>query len=174
MVHKQLYRPRLGIFAGRIVFDAVRFAYPSRPDDPVLKGLSLTVEPGQCVALVGPSGGGKSTLVSLIERFYLPTAGRLTVDGMDLSTVDPSWLRRHMALVSQEPVLFDGTIEYNICYGRADQLDDAALRKVAAMANVDSFVREFGEGYKTRVGALPPSPRAISGPEPTLGVYTVL
>lgn len=137
---------------GAIELHDVRFSYPSREDHPVLKGLSLEVKPGSVVALVGPSGGGKSTVFSLIERFYLPTSGRITVDGIDLTTIDPQWLRSTMALVAQEPVLFDGSVKYNIGYGKGGDLTDEQMRACAADANAHEFIMGFPDGYETLVG----------------------
>ncbi len=109
---------RLERVAGRLAYEGVRFSYPARPDLQVLHGVDLAVEPGEVVALVGPSGAGKSTLGSLLVRLYDPSAGRLTLDGVDLRDLDPSWLRSQVGVVSQEPVLFSTTIADNVRYGR--------------------------------------------------------
>lgn len=101
-----------------IQFQDVCFAYPSRPDTDVLKGLSFKLKPGETVALVGPSGGGKSTVISLLERFYDPKSGSISIGGTNLGELDLFWMRRKIALVSQEPVLFATTIAGNIAYGR--------------------------------------------------------
>lgn len=106
---------------GHITFEDVHFTYPSRPDTPVLNGLNLEIQPNQKVALVGSSGAGKSTVLSLLLRFYEPTSGRILIDGADLRGLDPAWLRSHVAVVQQEPVLFSGTVLDNICYGLAAQ-----------------------------------------------------
>jgi len=137
---------------GSIELHDVHFAYPPRSDYPVLKGLSLEVKPGSVVALVGPSGGGKSTVFQLIERFYLPNSGRITVDGLDLTTIDPTWLRSSMALVAQEPVLFDGTVRYNIAYGKGGTISEEAMKACASDANAHDFIMGFPEGYDTLVG----------------------
>ncbi|MBS1111477.1 MAG: transporter related, partial [Anaeromyxobacteraceae bacterium] len=94
---------RLDRVSGRVAYEGVRFRYPTRPDVEVLQGIDLAVEPGQVVALVGPSGGGKSTMGAMLSRLYDPTAGRLTLDGVDIRELDPAWLRRLVGVVSQEP-----------------------------------------------------------------------
>ncbi len=100
--------------SGHIHFKDVQFAYPTRTDLPVLKGFSLDVQPFQTVALVGSSGSGKSTVLCLLERFYDATGGSITIDGVDIRTMDPRWVHRNIAIVPQEPVLFSGTIKSNI------------------------------------------------------------
>jgi len=136
---------------GRISFEAVRFAYPTRRDVPVLQGIDLSVEPGQVVALVGPSGAGKSTLAQLLARFYDPDAGRIRLDGRDLRELDPRWLRRQIGVVSQEPILFSGTVADNVRYGRPEA-SDAEVEAAARAANAHDFVVRFPEGYGTKVG----------------------
>lgn len=136
---------------GRLEFNEVHFHYPSRPDIEVLKGISLTVQPGQVVALVGSSGSGKTTLASLLTRFYEPTSGRLTLDGRELSSLQLSWLRDQIGIVSQEPVLISSTIEENIRYGRPDA-SQAEIVAAAQAANAEEFILGFPEGYATRVG----------------------
>jgi len=117
----------------RVAFEAVTFAYDSRPDAPVLDKLTLRVPDGATVALVGPSGAGKSTVVGLLMRFYDPTGGSVLIDGLDLRRVDARWLRRQMALVSQEPVLFACSVADNIAYGaRARAASDGADAMEAA------------------------------------------
>lgn len=103
---------------GKIVLKNVCFAYPCRPDHQVYNGLNITIEAGQTVAFVGPSGCGKSTAVALVERFYDPSAGAVLLDDADLKTLNVSWLRQQIGLVSQEPVLFTGSIRDNIAYGK--------------------------------------------------------
>ena len=129
----------------------IHFAYPTRPDAPVLRGLSLSVAAGQCVALVGASGGGKSSIIALIERWYDPIAGAIYVDGVPLVALDPSWWRRQVALVAQEPVLFAGSVLANLTYGRENASREEA-QAAAATANADGFIREFPHGYDTAVG----------------------
>eukprot|EP00058_Branchiostoma_floridae_P020352 XP_002605842.1 hypothetical protein BRAFLDRAFT_84327 [Branchiostoma floridae] len=135
---------------GGILFKNVSFTYPSRPDSEVLKEVSFAVEPGKVVALVGPSGGGKSTIVSLIERFYDPNSGTILLGGHDLSTLDPKWFRQHISMVSQEPTLFATTIKENIAYGR--EASDEEIEDAARQANAHQFISEFEEGYDTMVG----------------------
>ncbi|CAK4269282.1 unnamed protein product [Aphanomyces euteiches] len=142
--------------SGRIEFNDVFFNYPSRPNVKVLQHYDLTIEPGQTVAFSGPSGGGKSTCVALLERFYNPTSGSITLDGRDISTLNLHWLRSQIGLVSQEPVLFVGTIAENIASGLSDytSLPDLQERVEAAakMANAHNFIMQFPDGYQTQVG----------------------
>ncbi|KAH9101252.1 hypothetical protein LEN26_015804 [Aphanomyces euteiches] len=142
--------------SGRIEFNDVFFSYPSRPDVKVLRHYDLTIEPGQTVAFCGPSGGGKSTCVALLERFYNPISGSITLDGRDISTLNLHWLRSQIGLVGQEPVLFVGTIAENIASGLSDytSLPDLQERVEAAakMANAHNFIMQFPEGYQTQVG----------------------
>ena len=135
----------------RVAFDAVRFIYPSRPLQPVLDALSLAIEPGQTVALVGPSGAGKTTIFQLLQRFYDIDGGSITVDGTNLRALSLADLRARIAVVPQEPVIFSGTVLENIRYGRADASDDEALAAARA-AFVEDFVRKLPDGYATFVG----------------------
>ncbi|NWV16746.1 ABCB8 protein, partial [Origma solitaria] len=137
---------------GRICFHHVSFSYPTRPGYPVLQDFSLTLPPCQTVAIVGPSGGGKSTVAALLERFYEPTAGTITLDGHDITSLDPSWLRGQViGFISQEPVLFGTTIMENIRFGKPGA-SDAEVYEAARLANADGFIRSFPEGYDTIVG----------------------
>jgi ATP-binding cassette subfamily B protein len=136
---------------GDVVLDGVAFAYPTRPDAPVLTGLDLHIEPGEVVALVGPSGAGKSTIAALLARMYDPQHGAVRIDGAPISELDPSALRRQIGLVAQEPILFATSIADNIRYGRPTATDDE-VRAAAVAANADGFVSAFPEGYQTRVG----------------------
>ncbi|XP_027759620.1 ATP-binding cassette sub-family B member 8, mitochondrial isoform X2 [Empidonax traillii] len=137
---------------GRICFHRVSFSYPTRPGYPVLQDFSLTLPPCQTVAIVGPSGGGKSTVAALLERFYEPTAGTITLDGHDIANLDPSWLRGQViGFISQEPVLFATTIMENIRFGKPEA-SDAEVYEAARQANADSFIRSFPQGYDTVVG----------------------
>ncbi|NWX67214.1 ABCB8 protein, partial [Promerops cafer] len=137
---------------GRICFNHVSFSYPTRPGYPVLQDFSLTLPPCQTVAIVGPSGGGKSTVAALLERFYEPTAGTITLDGHDIASLDPSWLRGQViGFISQEPVLFGTTIMENIRFGKPGA-SDAEVYEAARLANADGFIRSFPEGYDTIVG----------------------
>ena len=136
---------------GAVRFDNVQFAYPTRPDQPVLRGVSLDVYAGKAVALVGSSGAGKTTLTSLLQRFHDVTGGAVLFDGVDVRHVRLSELRRQIAIVSQEPVLFSGTIAENIAYGRpgASQAD---IETAAQDAHAHDFIRAFPLGYQTLVG----------------------
>lgn len=137
---------------GSISFHDVCFSYPCRPGFQVLKDFTLTLPPGKIVALVGQSGGGKTTVASLLERFYDPTAGVVTLDGRDLRTLDPSWLRGQViGFISQEPVLFGTTIMENIRFGKLDASDDEVYAAARA-ANAHEFITSFPEGYSTIVG----------------------
>uniref|UniRef100_A0A8C3TK97 Mitochondrial potassium channel ATP-binding subunit n=1 Tax=Catharus ustulatus TaxID=91951 RepID=A0A8C3TK97_CATUS len=137
---------------GRICFNHISFSYPTRPGYPVLQDFSLTLPPCQTVAIVGPSGGGKSTVAALLERFYEPTAGTITLDGQDIAGLDPSWLRGQViGFISQEPVLFGTTIMENIRFGKPGA-SDAEVYEAARLANADGFIRSFPEGYDTIVG----------------------
>ncbi len=136
---------------GRVRFEAVGFAYPTRPDVPVLRELSLVLEAGEAVALVGPSGGGKSTIAALISRFYDPDAGRVLLDGVPLTELDPSWLREQIGVVAQEPILFSTSIAENIRYGRP-QASLEEVHAAARAANAAGFIEDFPDGYATAVG----------------------
>ncbi|XP_075252633.1 ATP-dependent translocase ABCB1-like isoform X1 [Convolutriloba macropyga] len=139
---------------GTITFEDIHFTYPERKGQRVLNGLSLTIPSGHKVALVGFSGCGKSTLMQLLLRFYDPEEGRVTVDGEDVRQFDLGSLRSNMAIVSQEPVLFQGTIFENIAYGLdlAQPVTYSQVQKAADLANVSSFIDSLPEGYDTQVG----------------------
>ncbi|UVJ42503.1 ABC transporter transmembrane domain-containing protein [Pseudomonas sp. LS1212] len=137
--------------AGRLQLQDVVFAYPSRPTPAAINGLSLTVEPGETLALVGPSGAGKSTLFDLLLRFYDPQQGRILIDGQVLVHLDPLDLRRQFALVSQNPALFFGTVEENICYGRS-QASSAQIEAAARIAHAHEFILQLPQGYQTHLG----------------------
>ncbi len=136
---------------GRIAYNKVSFAYPSRPDEPVLQALSFAVVPGEMVAIVGPSGAGKSTIFQLLMRFYDPLSGSIDVEGIDLRRLDPVDLRNHLALVPQDPVIFGASIADNIRYGRPGASNEE-VRQAAGQAAADTFIHELAEGYATRVG----------------------
>lgn len=138
-------------FQPTIEFAGVSFSYPVRPDVPVLSGVSFIVHPGQTVALVGSSGSGKSTIVSLIERFYDPTAGEILLGGIALDKLDIHWLRSHMGLVSQEPTLFALTIRENIRFGDLNATDEEII-EAAQAANAHDFIIQLPDGYETEVG----------------------
>ena len=136
---------------GEVRFDAVRFLYPGRPDVPVLDGVSLRVMPGEKVAIVGPSGGGKSTIFHLLLRYYDPTSGNITFDGVRLADVDPAELRRRIALVPQDAVVFASSIADNIRFGRPEA-SDAEIKQAAELALADEFIRRLPDGYETPIG----------------------
>lgn len=137
---------------GEVQLQSVGFCYPTRPEPPALTGVDLSVNAGETVALVGPSGAGKSTLISLLLRFYDPTSGRITLDGVDLRDADPSALRRRMALVAQEPVLFTGTVADNIRFGDPSA-DAERLEAAAVSANCREFVDALPQGMATHIGS---------------------
>jgi len=134
---------------GEIVFDQVAFAYDS--ETPVLKQVSFTIKPGQMVGIVGATGGGKSTIVSLIPRFYDPTAGQVKIDGVDIRQYKLQALRNQIGYVLQETVLFRGTVRDNIAYGRAGATQEEILA-AAKLANADEFIARMPHGYDTMVG----------------------
>nr|QVT92354.1 ABC transporter [Salvia miltiorrhiza] len=136
---------------GRVELRKVVFAYPSRPEQLILKGLSLKISAGTTVALVGQSGSGKSTIISLIERFYDPTNGSVLIDDKDVKDYNLRALRSHIALVSQEPTLFAGTIYENIAYGEKSARE-SEVRKAAMMANAHEFISGMKDGYETYCG----------------------
>ncbi|KAK9728533.1 ABC transporter [Popillia japonica] len=137
---------------GEIEFKNVNFAYPSRPEHIVLNNFNLKVPPGKTIAIVGASGNGKSTVVALIERFYDVNHGVITIDGIDIRKLDPTWLRqRALGLISQEPILFGTTVMENIRYGKPEASDEA-VREAARLANADEFINTFPKGYNTMVG----------------------
>ena len=141
---------------GDIIFKDVKFSYPSKKEVEVLKGINLTVKKNQVVALVGKSGCGKSTIVSLIERFYDPTEGSITFGGRDLKTLDPLWFHQCISIVSQEPILFSGTIRDNLIYGlNPSQYNDQDIKQVCESANALDFIEDevaFPKGFETIVG----------------------
>lgn len=151
---------------GHIQFQCVSFRYPGRPDIPVLDQFNLDVAPGQTTAVVGPSGSGKSTLVSLLERFYEPTAGSVRLDGQPLDSFDLRWLRRQISLVGQEAMLFDATVFENISHGlvgskfedEPDEVKHELVRRAAETAHAHSFIAQLPDQYETRVGE-----RSLSG-----------
>ncbi len=136
---------------GRIRFETINFRYPSRPDSAALADFTLEIAPGETVALVGPSGAGKSTAFQLLLRFYDPAAGRVLVDGVDVATLAPEELRRQIALVPQDTVLFGASARENIGYGRPGA-SDAEIVAAAEAAAADGFLRELPQGYDTFLG----------------------
>jgi ATP-binding cassette subfamily B (MDR/TAP) protein 1 len=145
---------------GDIVLQNVKFSYPSRPDIPIVQDLSLTFPAGKTAALVGASGSGKSTVISLVERFYDPLSGVVKLDGVDLKKLNVKWLRTQIGLVSQEPTLFATTIKGNVAHGligtkyeHASEEEKFALVKEACLkANADEFINNMPLGYDTLVG----------------------
>jgi ATP-binding cassette subfamily B (MDR/TAP) protein 1 len=145
---------------GEILLENVSFNYPSRPNVPVVQDITLTFPAGKTCALVGASGSGKSTAISLIERFYDPLAGRVTLDGVDLKDLNLQWLRSQIGLVGQEPTLFATTIKGNVMHGlintpweNASEEEKFKLVKEACVkANADGFITKLPLGYDTMVG----------------------
>ena len=141
---------------GQIDVKEVHFHYPSRPEVQVLQGLNVSVKPGQTLALVGPSGCGKSTIVSLIERFYNPLSGSLTLDGNDVRDLNIRWLRSQIGIVSQEPVLFNSSIADNIRYGaNFRDVSDEEVIEAAKAANIHSFIESQPQVSAARVTCIP-------------------
>jgi len=138
-----------GTLKAEIVFDRVAFAYDA--DSPVLREVSFSIAPGQRVGIVGPTGGGKSTVVSLIPRFYDPTAGQVTIDGIDLRDFTLDGLRSQIGFVLQDTVLFRGTIRDNIAYGRPGATQQE-IEQAARLANAEEFIAKMPHGYDTMVG----------------------
>jgi ATP-binding cassette subfamily B multidrug efflux pump len=141
-------RPGRKAIDGRVAFEAVSFAYD--PDRPLIDELSLVAEPGQTIAIVGPTGAGKTTLVNLIERFYELDGGRITLDGRDISTIPRADLRSHIGMVLQDTWLFGGTIRDNIAYGKPDATEQEIL-EAARATYVDRFVHSLPDGYDTLI-----------------------
>lgn len=142
---------RLPNVYGTIELRNVDFGYPSRPEQLVLNSFSLKVTGGQTVAIVGASGSGKSTVIALIERFYDPVAGQVLLDGKDIKSLNLRWLRNHMGLVQQEPVLFSTSIRENIIYARHNATE-AEMKEAARIANAHHFISNLPHGYDTHVG----------------------
>uniref|UniRef100_A0A7S4JJK5 ABC transporter domain-containing protein n=1 Tax=Paramoeba aestuarina TaxID=180227 RepID=A0A7S4JJK5_9EUKA len=136
---------------GSVDFKGVSFRYPSRPESEVLHKFELDLRAGTVTALVGMSGSGKSTIASLLQRFYDPTEGTIFVNGIDLKILDPTWWRRGIGVVGQEPVLFSCSIAENIRYGNPDATMEE-VQQAAKLANCEEFISSFENGYDTLVG----------------------
>jgi ATP-binding cassette subfamily B (MDR/TAP) protein 1 len=146
---------------GEVEFKNVEFCYPSRPETPIFVSFNLCVPAGRTVALVGGSGSGKSTVIALLERFYDPSAGEVTLDGVDIRRLRLKWLRAQMGLVSQEPALFATSIRENILFGK----EDAAAEEVVAAAkaaNAHNFISQLPQGYDTQVNSSPCPAKLLS------------
>lgn len=141
-------RPELD---GAVSFKNVQFAYPERSDAPVLKDITLSIADGECVAIVGASGSGKSTIAALLQRLYEPSSGSISVGSTDLSHTNVRHLRHHVSVVSQNPNLFDATIAENIRYGNED-VSAVDIRTAAKKACVHEFIMSLPQGYDTLVG----------------------
>lgn len=137
---------------GEVEFDNVSFCYPSRPSQPILQKVSLTIPANTTTALVGSSGAGKSTIVSLLQRFYDINEGRITIDGHDLQSLDLRWLRQHIGYVQQEPSLFGLTIRENMTYGVDKEVTQEELEAASKDAHAHEFIVDMPEGYDTLVG----------------------
>ncbi|KAF8008245.1 hypothetical protein BT93_K2039 [Corymbia citriodora subsp. variegata] len=137
---------------GEIELCHISFKYPSRPDVQIFKDLSLTIHSGKTVALVGESGSGKSTVIALLQRFYDPNSGHITLDGIEIQKLQLKWFRQQMGLVSQEPVLFNDTIHANIAYGKDGQATEAEMLAATELANAHKFISSLQQGYDTLVG----------------------
>ncbi|XP_011005954.1 PREDICTED: ABC transporter B family member 4-like [Populus euphratica] len=137
---------------GEIELRHIGFKYPARPDIEIFRDLSLAIHSGKTVALVGESGSGKSTVISLLQRFYDPHSGHITLDGIDIKSLQLKWLRQQMGLVSQEPVLFNETIRANIAYGKEGEATEAEILAASELANAHKFISSLQQGYDTVVG----------------------
>lgn len=142
------HRPSI---TGHVTFDHVGFSYPERPDAPVLKNVSLEIADSECVAIVGASGSGKSTIAALLQRLYEPDSGSIFIGSNEIRSTDITHLREHVAVVSQNPNLFDATVAENISYGNSS-LTDSDIRRAAKAANVHDFIMSLPQGYATMVG----------------------
>ncbi|KAE8703555.1 ABC transporter B family member 12 [Hibiscus syriacus] len=137
---------------GDIELRHVSFKYPLRPDIQIFRDLSLSIHAGKIVALVGESGSGKSTVISLLQRFYDPDLGLITLDGVEIKKLQLKWLRQQIGLVSQEPVLFNETIRANIAYGKGGNATEAEILAASELANAHKFISSLQQGYDTVVG----------------------
>ncbi|XP_052302906.1 ABC transporter B family member 11 isoform X7 [Populus trichocarpa] len=143
---------KLDSVRGEIELHHISFKYPTRPDIQIFRDLSLVIHSGKTVALVGESGSGKSTVISLLQRFYDPHSGHITLDGVDIQSLQLKWLRQQMGLVSQEPVLFNDTIRANIAYGKQGKATETEILAASELANAHNFISSLQQGYDTIVG----------------------
>lgn len=141
---------KLPAVKGEVQFEHVDFAYTDEPDHLVLKDVNFTVKPGETIALVGPTGAGKTTIVNLISRFYDVTGGKVCIDGMDLRDVSLASLRRQMGVMTQDTFLFSGTVRENICYGKSDATEEEMIAAAKAV-NAHDFIMEMEKGYDTEI-----------------------
>ncbi|CAN6994158.1 hypothetical protein IGI04_017322 [Brassica rapa subsp. trilocularis] len=137
---------------GDIELRHVSFKYPSRPDVQIFQDLCLSIRAGKTVALVGESGSGKSTVIALLQRFYDPDSGEITLDGVEIKTLRLKWLRQQTGLVSQEPILFNETIRANIAYGKGGDASESEIVSAAELSNAHGFISGLQQGYDTMVG----------------------
>uniref|UniRef100_A0A914Z044 ATP-binding cassette sub-family B member 9 n=1 Tax=Panagrolaimus superbus TaxID=310955 RepID=A0A914Z044_9BILA len=137
---------------GKVAFNDIVFSYPTRASTLVLNRVSFTVNPGETVALVGPSGAGKSSIISLLEHFYEPRNGKITLDNYGIEEYDHKYFHQKVAMVSQEPVLHDGTVRYNILYGCEEWATESEMIRAAKLANIHEFIMESEKGYDTQCG----------------------
>ncbi|KAK7207986.1 P-loop containing nucleoside triphosphate hydrolase protein [Myxozyma melibiosi] len=142
-----------GEVKGEVEFKNVHFRYPTRPQVPVLRGLNLKIKPGQFVALVGSSGCGKSTTIGLMERFYTPLAGQIYLDGQDITKLNINMYRKNIALVSQEPTLYAGSILENVQLGSSDPVTEEQVIAACKQANIHDFIMSLPDGYQTLCGS---------------------
>ena len=145
---------------GDIVFDKVQFAYPTRPEAAILKGVSFTIPKNASVAFVGHSGCGKSTIISLIQRFYKPVEGTISLNGVDVNQLNLDWYRGLLGVVNQEPVMFSGTIRENLLMGVDRDVSEEELKSVCEQALCMDFINEMPDGFETDLGA---TGKAVSG-----------
>ena len=145
---------------GKLELKSVCFQYPSRPNIPILKDVSLVIEAGSTVALVGQSGSGKSTIIQLLERFYDPKSGVVEMDGFPIKELNLAWFRRQVGIVSQEPTLFEGTVGENVGHGligsrwESESADarQKLIEEACIQANAHDFIQKLPQGYETPVG----------------------
>jgi ABC-type multidrug transport system fused ATPase/permease subunit len=143
---------QLSSMEGHVQFNNITFAYPTRPDVPVLRDFSLSIPANSSAALVGSSGAGKSTVVSLLQRFYDVSGGSITIDGVDIRDMDLKWMRQHIGYVQQEPQLFGLSIRENVCYGVDGDVSEEDMMEACRKANAHEFIMTWPLGYDTLVG----------------------